>query len=162
MLPTNSALAVLWWAVYTVIGVWTQRTLPGIDFFAPGIILSLQEGERGQRTVILGLIWILIIEGTGSLPFGYGLVWYGLLVAFYFMGQWLFEARSFLFMALIGLWMGLLHPVLIYSLSSLSNLQVAMKPVMIEGAMQAVAFPLIWLIADYFFPKRLRQDVKSL
>lgn len=162
MLPTNSALAVLWWAVYTVLGIWAQRTLPGIDFFAPGIILSLQEETSGQRTALLGLICILLMEGMGSLPFGYGLAWYGLMAAFFFTGRWLFEPRSILFMALIGIWMGALHPILIYALASLSNLQVAMKPLLIQGAMQAVAFPLVWVIADYFFPKRLRRDVKSL
>ncbi|RWU03249.1 hypothetical protein DWB63_12355 [Pseudodesulfovibrio sp. S3] len=162
MRPTNSVLTILWWSIYTVLGIWAQRTLPGIDFFAPGIILSLQEEESGQRTALLGLIWILLVEGTGSLPFGYGLAWYGLLIAFYFMGRWLFEARSFLFMGLIGIGLGLLHPALVYGLSSLVNLQVNLKPIFIQGAMQAVAFPLIWTIADYFYPKRLRQDVKPL
>ena len=106
MRPTNSALAILWWSIYTVLGIWAQRTLPGIDFFAPGIILSLQEEESGQRTALLGLIWILLVEGTGSLPFGYGLAWYGLLIAFYFMGRWLFEARSFLFIGPDRPWVG--------------------------------------------------------
>ena len=162
MLPTNSLLAFFWWGAYTVLAVWAQRAWPGIDFFAPGIILSLQEEETGKRTAILGVVWILIMEGAGSLPFGYGLAWYGLLAAFYFTGRWLFEARSILFMALLGLILGRLHPALIYGLSSLSNLKVVMRPVWIEGAVQAVAFPLIWAAADYFFPKRLRQDVAPL
>lgn len=162
MLPTNNLIAFIWWGAYTVLGVWAQRALPGIDFFAPGIILSLQEEETGKRTAMLGAVWILLLEGTGSMPFGYGLAWYGLLAAFYFTGRWLFEARSILFMALIGLMLGMLHPALIYGLSSLSNLKVIMQPVWIDGAMQAVAFPIIWACVDYLFPKRLRQDVKPL
>ena len=162
MLPTNNFLAFLWWGAYTVLAVWAQRALPGIDFFAPGIILSLQEEESGKRTVILGVVWILIMEGTGSLPFGYGLAWYGLLAAFYFTGRWLFEARSILFMVLIGLLLGALHPVLIYGLASLSNLEVVMPSVWIEGGVQAVAFSIVWAATDYLFPKRLRQDVAPL
>ena len=160
-MPTSNALAILWWAAYTVIGVWAQRTLPGIDFFAPGLILSLQE-QSGQRSILLALIWILLIEGMGSLPFGYGLAWYGSLAVMFFSGRWLFEARSILFMALIGLGLGALHPALGYGLASLAKLRISMEPLFIEGAMQAVAFPVIWLVADNLFPKRLRQDVRPL
>ncbi len=161
MLPTNNALAILWWAAYTGIGVWAHRTIPGIDFFAPGIILSLHE-QGGKRTALLAAIWILLIEGAGNLPFGYGLAWYGLLVTLFFAGQWLFEPRSILFMIILGAGLGVLHPAVIYGLSSLANLKVALNPLLIEGAMQAVAFPTIWIIADKLFPKRLRQDVRPL
>jgi hypothetical protein len=161
VLPTNSALAILWWGVYTVLGIWAQRTVPGIDVFAPALIVSLQE-ESGQRTSVLLVIWILLIEGTGNLPFGYGLAWYGLLAAAFFAGRWLFEARSYLFMVLLGLWLGLLHPALIFALSSLANLAVPMRPILIQGAIQAVAFPVIWFLVDCFFPARLRHDVRPL
>ncbi|EGB15779.1 hypothetical protein DND132_2576 [Pseudodesulfovibrio mercurii] len=161
MLPTNSALAVLWWGTYTVLGVWAQRTVPGIDFFAPALIVSLQE-EDPRHTVLLAVVWILLVEGTGNLPFGYGLAWYGLLAAAFFAGRWLFEARSYLFMGLLGLWLGLLHPTLIYGLSSLSNLEVSMRPILIQGGIQAVVFPAIWFLVDRFFPARLRHDVRPL
>lgn len=161
MLTTNNLFAVLWWATYTAIGVWAHRTIPGIDFFAPGLILSLQE-HGGQRSALLALIWILLIEGMGSLPFGYGLAWYGLLTTMFFMGRWLFEGRSILFMGILGLGLGVLHPVLTWGLSSLANLRVVMEPVILEGAVQAVAFPAIWLLADNLFPKRLRQDARPL
>ena len=161
MLPTNSALAFLWWGAYTLLGVWAHRTVPGIDFFAAGLIVSLQE-ESGQRSVVLAVIWILLIEGAGNLPFGYGLAWYGLLAAAFLAGRWLFEARSYLFMALLGLWLGALHPALVYGLAALANLEVVMKPILIQGLIQAAAFPVIWLVADHFFPKRLRQDVRPL
>ena len=161
MPPTSNAFAVLWWTAYTVLGVWAHRTIPGIDFFAPGIILSLQE-QSGRRTFLLALVWILLIEGMGSLPFGYGLVWYSLLVVMYCAGRWLFEARSILFMGLIGLGLGALHPALTWGLCSLANLRISPEPLIIQGCMQAVAFPLIWLLADNLFPGRLRQDVRPL
>jgi len=161
VLPTNSALSLLWWGAYTLIGVWAQRTFPGIDFLAPGIIVSLQE-ESGQRTAVLAVIWILLMEGTGNLPFGYGLAWYGLLAAAFLAGRWLFEARSYLFMALLGLWAGALHPALVYGVASLANLEVPMRPILIQGAIQAGVFPIIWFLADHFFPARLRQDVRPL
>ncbi|MBG0790154.1 MAG: hypothetical protein H0S80_06610 [Desulfovibrionaceae bacterium] len=157
----NNVLAILWWAAYTVIGVWAHRTLPGIDFFAPGLILSLQE-QSGGRTALLALVWMLLAEGTGSLPFGYGLAWYGLLAVMFFSGRWLFEARSFLFMCLIGLGLGLLHPALTLGLSSLAQLKVSLERLVLEGAMQTAAFPLVWLAADNLFPKRLRQDARPL
>ena len=161
MAPTSNFLAVIWWTTYTVVGVWAHRTVPGIDFFAPGLILSLQE-QSGQRTALLALAWILLIEGMGSLPFGYGLRWYGLLTAMFYSGRWLFESRSILFMGLIGLGLGVLHPTLIWGLASLTNLHANMHQAIIEGGMQVAAFPLIWLVADNLFPKRLRQDARPL
>nr|WP_321260503.1 hypothetical protein [uncultured Pseudodesulfovibrio sp.] len=159
---TNNVLTVLWWGGYTILGIWGQRTIPGIDFFAAGLILSLQKEERPSVTISLIIIWILLLEGTGNLPFGYGLAWYGLITTLYFMGQWLFEARSFLFMALLGLGLGVLHPILINSVSSLANLHVPFQPLLIEGAMQAGGFFLIWLVIDHLYPQRLRHNVKSL
>lgn len=161
MLSPNSILAIMWWATYTVIGVWVQKVIPGVDILAPGIILSMQE-EAGHRTLWLTLIWILLQEGIGNLPFGYGVAWYGLLAMFYIIGRWLFEARSILFMVLLGVGLGVLHPILVYSLSSLANLNVPIQPTVFEGVLQAVTFPILWLTADQLFPKRLRQDVKSL
>ena len=98
----------------------------------------------------------------GNLPFGYGVAWYGLLAMFYIIGRWLFEARSILFMGVLGIGLGVLHPILVYSLSSLGNLDVPVQPTILEGLIQAVSFPIVWLVADQLFPKRLRQDVKFL
>ncbi len=161
MLQTNNIIAILWWGAYTVLGVWGQRFVPGVDFLAPGIVLSMQE-QAGPRTVWLTVIWILLLEGMGNLPFGYGVAWYGLLVVFFFVGRWLFEARSFLFMCLLGFGLGVLHPVLLYFLAALGNLVVPLKSAILEGVIQAMIFPLVWAMADKFFPKVLRQDVKPL
>jgi len=157
----NNVTAVLWWGAYTLLGVWAQRFVPGVDFLAPGIVLSMQE-QGGPRTVWLAVIWVLLLEGTGNLPFGYGVAWYGLLAVFYIMGRWLFEARSLLFVCLLGIGLGVLHPLLIYFLASLGNLAVPMETAFVEGALQAATFPVIWLALDKFFPKGLRQDAKPL
>lgn len=161
MLSTNNILAILWWTGYTILGVWAHKVVPGVDFLAPGIVLSMQE-EPGHRTLWLAVIWLLILEGTGSLPFGYGVAWYGLLACFYIVGRWLFEARSILFMMLLGVGLGILHPLLVHSLSSLADLTIPIKPLLWEGLAQAVIFPVVWLVAEYFFPKRLRVDAKPL
>jgi len=161
VLPSRNLSAILWWSAYTVLGVWGQRFVPGVDFLAPGLVLSMQE-QGGVRTAWLALIWVLLLEGMGNLPFGYGLAWYGLLAVLYMMGRWLFEARSILFMCLLGAGLGVLHPLLVYFLSSLGNLVVPLEPTMVEGALQAVIFPVVWLAADKFFPKGLRQDGKPL
>lgn len=161
MLQPGSIITIFWWAIYTILGVWAQRVVPGVDFLAPGIVLSMQE-QPGHRTLWLAVIWIFLLEGVGSLPFGYGVAWYGLLVVFYIVGRWLFEARSILFMCLLGAGLGVLHPLLSYSLAQLANLTIPLKTAMLEGVVQAVTFPAVWLAADHFFPKRFRQDVKPL
>lgn len=161
MVQPSRSTALLWWGSYTLIGIWAQKLVPGIDVFAPGIVLSMQE-QGGLRTFWLAFAWILLIEGMGNLPFGYGIAWYGLLGTFYIVGRWLFEARSVLFMCLLGAGLGVLHPLLMYGLGRLANLQVPMDAAIMEGVIQAVSFPAIWVLIDRLFPKRLRQDVRPL
>lgn len=161
MTQASNLVAIFWWAGYTFIGIWAHRVFPGVDFFAPGIVLSMQE-QAGHRTVWLAVIWLFIIEGMGNMPFGYGLAWYGALAAYYFVGRWLFEARSVLFVCLLGLGLGVTHPVLVYFLSKLAGLDIPLEPAMWQGGVQALVFPVIWLVADHFFPKGMRQDVRPL
>ncbi|WP_285907421.1 hypothetical protein [Pseudodesulfovibrio pelocollis] len=161
MFPSTNIVALLWWSAYTAAAIWLHRTVPGVDLLAPGIVLSLQE-DGGRRTVWLGLAWMLIIEGTGNLPFGYGLAWYGVLVALFLLGRSVFEARSLVFMALLGLALGALHPVITHSLASLAELTVDGRRLLLEGALQAAFFPIVWVIADKCYPRMLRQDVKHL
>lgn len=161
MVPTSRLFAMVWWAGFTVLGIWTQRFVPGVDFLAPGLILSMQE-QGGHRTFGLALAWVLLQEGMGSLPFGYGVAWYGFLAIFYIVGRWLFEARSILFMCLLGIGLGFLHVALSYSLTRLANMSVPMDPIILESVAQALLFPIVWLLMDHFFPRRLRQDVRPL
>ena len=158
--PRN-ILMVIWWTMFTLAGLWLQRFIPGVDVLAPGIILSLQK-EGGLHTFWLAVVWILLQEGMGSLPFGYGVAWYGALLTFYVVGRWLFEGRSVLFMLLLGIGLGTLHPILSYALAGLANLTIPFKPMLIQGAFQAVLFPVIWLIIDNTYPRRLAQDVRPL
>lgn len=161
MVQPSRLRAILWWGTYTILGVWAQKVVPGVDFFAPGIVLSMQE-EGGLRTFWLATVWVLLLEGMGSMPFGYGVAWYGLLATFYIVGRWLFEARSVLFMCLLGAALGVLHPLLMYGLGSLANLAVPLRTAAIEGVVQALSFPIVWMLADRLFPTRLRQDVRPL
>ncbi len=161
MLQANSLLMICWWAGYTVLGIWAQWFVPGVDFFASGIVLSLQE-QPTYRTLGLAILWILLQEGMGNLPFGYGVAWYGLLLILFIVGRWLFEARSFLFICLLGMGLGVLHPLLVYGLGSLANMTMPMQSAIMEGMMQAVVLPLVWLPASRLFPRKMRQDVRPL
>jgi hypothetical protein len=116
----------------------------------------------GYRTFWLATAWVLLLEGIGNMPFGFGVAWYGLLVVFYIVGRWLFEARSVPFMFLLGVGLGLLRPLLVYSLGTLASLQVPLKPLLLESLAQALLFPIVWILIDRLFPKRLRFDVRPL
>lgn len=161
MLSNSNLLSIGWWSGYTLLGVWAQRFVPGVDFLAPGIVLALQKEYR-YGALWLMLVWILLQEGMGSLPFGYGVAWYGMLMVFYAMGRWLFEARSILFMCLLGIALGGMHIFLGYSLARLAKLHVIMDTLLWEGMIQAVTFAGVWVIIDALYPKRLRHNVKPL
>ena len=120
-----------------------QSLMPGVDFLAPGLILSLQE-NKPRHTVALGILWLLIQEGTGSLAFGTVILWYGVLIGIFFFGHWLFEARSFLFVVLLGGCLGVLHFGLMHVMTQLQDWQAPPGRVLMESVIQAVVFPIEW------------------
>ncbi len=138
---TSARLA--FWTVFTLSGMWLQSFMPGVDFLAPGLILSLQE-EKPRTTVILALCWLFIQEGTGSLAFGTVVLWYGVLAALFFFGHWLFEAKNFLFMIILGASLGVLHFGLMHVMTQLQDWRMDLGRTLMEGVFQAVLFPLEW------------------
>ena len=148
------------WVLFTLSGLWLQSFLPGVDFLAPGLVLSLQE-ERPRTTVVLGGLWLLLQEGTGSLAFGTVVLWYGVLAGLFFFGHWLFEAKNFLFMVILGLCLGLLHFVLMQVMAQLQDWRVAPGRVLMEGVLQAVVFPVQWGLI-YIIHNSLPHNVQDL
>lgn len=135
--------SITFWIVFTLSGLWLESVIPGVDFLAPGFILAMQE-EKWPVSVWLGLAWLFIQEGTGSLAFGTGLLWYGLLGGLYFLGHWLFEARNFLFMFILGLCLGTMHFLLINVMSVLQDWIVPAQRLVMESILQSLIFPVEW------------------
>lgn len=154
---SSSIQAFFWWSGYAVAAIWAQTMLSGVDFLVPGLVLSLQE-RPGTETGVVALCWVLLQEGMGNMAFGYALMWYGVLVLAYLAGQWLFKARSFPFMCLLGIGLGVLHPLLVSSLASLQGLAWVATVTMWEGLYQALAFPLVWYVARTMLPRGMRFD----
>lgn len=134
------------WILFTVAGIWLQRFIPGVDFLAPGLLICLQD-HRPRLAVWLGLIWLVLQEGMGSMAFGPGVLWYGFLFAVYLGGRWLFEARNLLFMFIIGASMGLWHVLLVQMMGTLQGLELSMHRVVLESVLQAAVFPAQWAAA---------------
>ena len=74
---------VLWWAAFFAVGICLQRAIPGIDVLAAGLLVVLQE-RGGWRVFWAALALMLVQEGTGTLDFGAGLIWYPALIGFFF------------------------------------------------------------------------------
>jgi hypothetical protein len=138
-----SPARVVFWAIFTVSGVWLQSFMPGLDFFAPGLVLCFQE-EDTRAVVALAVLWLLLQEGMGSLAFGTGILWYGILAALFFFGHWLFEAKNFVFMIILGVCLGVMHFALTQIMAQLQDWLVSPGRVMMESLLQAVVFPVQW------------------
>lgn len=150
-------LRLLWWALFTVSALWAQRLVPGVDFLAAGLAVSLQNETR-TRSLVLAAIFVLLQEGVGSQPFGSALLWYWTLVLLQSLGGWLFQARSLPFMALLGLALGLTHFLLTFAMATLAVKGVPFDRVVSESLAQAVIFPLEWYLLDRAWPAKLRDD----
>ncbi len=134
---------ITFWVVFSLCGLWLESLVPGVDFLAPGLILAMQE-EKWTVPVWLGLTWLFLQEGMGSLPFGSGLLWYGALAGLFFFGHWLFEARNFLFVFILGASLGAMHFLLIGIMLLLQEQAVPVERLLMESAVQALIFPVEW------------------
>ncbi|WP_461209660.1 hypothetical protein [Desulfocurvus sp. DL9XJH121] len=137
---------VTFWLIYTIAGVWAQMVLPGVDFFAPAVVVCLQERRLRQLCWLLPL-WIMIQEGAGNIPFGSMILWYAGLSAVFVIGRWLFESRNVVFVLIIGMVMGGWRFVLVQLMAGLQGLEVGEHALFVESVQQAVLFPLIWALA---------------
>ncbi|MGE4553416.1 MAG: hypothetical protein AB7D57_09900 [Desulfovibrionaceae bacterium] len=154
-------LRLVWWAGFTLLGIWLQRLAPGVDLLAPGLLLSFQE-QRPPHTLALALAWVVLQDGSGTLSFGYGMLVYGLLALFFTGGRWLFDAHSFLFVCLSGLLCAGLHVLATGALSHLEGLQFLWPRLLTEAGIQAALFPLVWYAAHTLFPNRLKCDERAV
>ncbi|MHC1752605.1 hypothetical protein [Humidesulfovibrio sp.] len=149
-------LAGLWWITFTICGIWGQVLVPGVDFFAPGMAVSLR-WQKPYVTVILAVVWVAVQEGAGGLAFGYGILWYFTLFALLTLGRWLLDPGSFQFQALLGLTLGVAHFLLLYLMAMLEVRAFPLKRVLFECMLQTLTYPLLWYLADNLFPERLKR-----
>ncbi len=148
---------ILWWLCFAVVAIWTQSWLPGIDLLIVGVVICLEEGNPAQTAWIAGMS-LLLQEGSGTLAFGFSILWYGSLIVLFLMGRWLFQAQNFLFITLLGACMGVLRYVLLLLMASLQDFQLSEPLVFTESLLQAAIFPLAWALAYKFRPKKESND----
>jgi len=149
-------LLTFWWLAFTILGIWGQSMLPGVDFFAPGMAVSLRWQKPGA-TILLTVIWVAIQEGAGGLAFGYAIMWYAILFALLTVGRWLLDPGSLQFQALLGITLGLAHLLLLYLMAVLEMRAFPLGRVLGECLLQALLYPVLWYVAEATFPDRLKR-----
>ena len=146
-------LSALWWVGYSIVGIILQRYVPGIDTLAPGLLLSLQE-RKPYQSLWLTVLFIAIQEGTGSLDFGLGLLWYGGLVVLLRIGSQFFSAESMLTVLLVSVGMGALRIGSLWLMQALSGMTIDYIALIDESIVQSIIFFVLWLGARLLRPKR--------
>lgn len=131
--------------MFVIFAVWLQLLLPGMDFLAAGIILSLQR-EKPRTVVLLLAVSILIQEGAGPLAFGASVLRYGFLIAIFLVGKRLFQAHSPAFILLLGLALALLHFGSLKTMSSLQTWVVLDQRIIVESIVLFFVFLVEWFL----------------
>lgn len=150
-------LSIVWWSLFTFIGVWAQVAVPGVDFFVPGLLLCIQM-EKKYHVFWMILLWSLIQDGVGGLPFGYSLLWYLSILALYRGCFMFFDVRSLMFAVLCGVLLGILHPALTALMAMLADMDWAPERYLFEGALQAFIFPLEWVVVKHLYSGWLKHE----
>ncbi|MCF8038017.1 MAG: hypothetical protein K9K79_01755 [Desulfohalobiaceae bacterium] len=137
----------VFWLLYTVLCVWAHSFFPGLDCFAPALIVCLH--LRRYRTAFwLGSIWLVINEGTGSLAFGSSIVWYCGLILFFFLIQLFLSSRHIYFVLTLALFAGGWQLFLYSSMVRLQELQVAQETILSGSLMTMLFFPVGWILVQ--------------
>ena len=139
---------VTWWFFYILIAIGLQQNFPGLDFLLPGFIIAVQERNVAQVGWV-GLFFILLQEGLGSLAFGGTIMWYLLAIVWFFIAYNLFEVESFLFIFLLSGILATMHLAVFYMIASLQNIPVNNTKIMEESVYQALMTPFVWWAAQW-------------
>lgn len=135
---------VIFWFFFTVLGIWFQAFFPGIRFFAPAVVFCLHIKEN-KTAVILGIIWILLEEGSSVLAFGTSLLFYpGLIAMFYQLRTFLAEDSPF-FIIVLFVFTGFWNFVAIFAMVNLQELIISYQELFLQSAASSVTFLIVWL-----------------
>lgn len=139
---------VVWWLVYTFAGIVLQSLISGVDFLVPGYIVAMQE-KNIKQFILVGISFIFLQEGMGTLPFGAVLLWYLLIILIYVAGHWLFEVESLPFIFLLSVASSIAYYMVVLFIANLSDIQINEKLLIDECVYQAFITPFMWNFAHY-------------
>ena len=139
---------IAWWFLYIVAAIWLQRFFPGLDAMVPALILCLQEEHRQEAAIVL-IIFMLIQEGSGTLPFGASIIWYGFVVICFFVGSRFFMAENLFFVLMLSLALGVGKALLYTGMGSMQPLPLDEQDLLRGCVLQVFFTPIIWLLASF-------------
>jgi len=143
-----------WWIACSVAAVLLQACFPGLDFMLPLFLLAVQEKKLIQ-TCCVGVWFVLLQEGMGTLAFGGTALLYAFTAILFFAGCRLFQGKNFLFIVLLGIILAWTHYLLFSMLCSLQNFPFRPDLLTAECACQMFVTPFVWWCA-----RSLRRKVK--
>lgn len=142
----------VFWFLFTVTCVYLQRLVPGVDLLVAGLVVSMQR-EKWVTSLWLGLAWILIQEGTGSLAFGSTLMRYALLALLFYLGRWLLQTTSLVFMVLLSLSLAVMHWIITQLMTELQDAAVNWLALTRDSLLQGVLFIIVWIACYNLYDK---------
>lgn len=148
---------IYWWLAFIILAIYLQALSPGLDVLAVGLIILLQEKNYRSMLWLLPL-FCLIQEGTGTSPFGISIIWYGAIIFLFIAGQWLFEARNFIFVFLLSACLGVTYFVVAWLAAILLNTPFNMAATLDQSLIQALFMPLAWCLLSFWRPRPEAQE----
>ena len=91
----------LGWSLFTAGALVGQNCLHGIDLLGPGLALCLRQGWR-RNAIWPALVWMVIQEGVGNLPFGSALLLYSGVPVLFFGLKWGLDPAAWIFTVLLA------------------------------------------------------------
>lgn len=135
---------VLWWVAFLVVGIALQSVVPGLDAFAVGLILLLEDRDYRNLAWLLPT-FIILQEGMGTGLFGSSVAWYAALILLYRLGRWLFEVNNFFFILLLSTWFGAAYFGIAWLMAPLQDVpSFDAQGTLDKSLIQALYVPVAW------------------
>lgn len=151
---------VCWWVCFIVLAIFIQELKPGLDVLVVGLIILMQ--EKNYRAILWLLpLFCFLQEGIGTSPFGASLMWYAAVIMAFIAGQWLFEARNFIFVFLLSACLGGVYFVTSWLMVQLQNIVFNLPDTIDKSLAQAIFMPLAWYLLSYLRPKVSDEDAEA-
>ena len=138
------------WAVFIIASIWAESLLPGVDLYAPALLVLLHM-RRYTEALWLTPLGIILNEGAGSLAFGMSILWLGGLILLFSLLCLYLASSSLAFVLTLSVLAGVWQFAVAVFMTSLQELTVARQDLLVQARLTSLFFPFLWTGMHAFF-----------
>lgn len=139
-------------ALVTILGVFFQIIINGVDFYIPAYVLYLQENKI-RYGIISGLFWTLMLEGLSSIPFGATFLVYIIIFVFFFWLKNYLKSTTIFFVLILAGISSITYYISISLITNMNDLAINYALLNHNIFTNLIVFPFTWSLYSFIYKK---------